>query len=109
MEKNHRHKWKKVMLTSAPFAEGSYMWWCKKCSARALTVECPAEKISEEKPKVTEEWVDKKTDELFYHTDELFKWEQLRDFIRSLVDEIQGGKDEGDQQKYVDDVQQRRW
>lgn len=40
------------------------------------------------KPEVTEEWIDKKTDELFHHTDELFKWEQLKDFIRSLVEEV---------------------
>jgi len=59
MKENHKHKWKKVMLTSAPFAEGSYMWWCKKCNSRALTQERPAEESVVEKPRITEEWINK--------------------------------------------------
>jgi len=104
MKKNHQHKWKKIMLTSAPFAKGSYMWWCKKCNARVLTEECPAEKTSEEKPQVTEEWIEEKAREAWslwwykasgkYVADFTgtirFDFQGVKNLIRSLVEEIRG-------------------
>ena len=48
------------------------------------------DRLEQKKPQVTEGWMNAKTDELFRHTDELFKWQQLKDFIRSFVKEIQG-------------------
>jgi len=102
IKKNHRHKWKKIMLTSAPFAEGSYMWWCKKCNSRALTQERPDEKISEEKPEVTEAWIEEKARGLLMVLHEAYKDDYLdyddkmipkfKDFIRSLVEDIPGKK-----------------
>jgi len=44
----HLHKWKKIMLTSAPFAEGSYMWHCKKCELAVFTEERPSKFLKDE-------------------------------------------------------------
>ena len=55
---------------------------------------------------VTEEWIKEKAREL---CEQNYVNNEARDFIRSLVDEIQGSKDKKESQQYVDDAQRRRW
>lgn len=97
METSHRHKWKKIMLAheNTPFAEGSYIWWCKKCKVWVFIKERPSAlfKVNEErqKPEITEEWIEEKAQEVMFLVDDVnTAWSRkvlnVRDFIRSLVE-----------------------
>lgn len=58
---------------------------------------------------VTEGWIEEKAVEIYnYLYYKTFNLDQVRGFIRLLVDEIQGGRDEKEGQQYVDDTQRRR-
>lgn len=66
------------------------------------------DQLERKKPKVTEEWIKEKA-RVVYICCRTKTLVDTRDFIRSLVEEIQGRKDEKESQQYVDDVQRRRW